>query len=58
MTGLARHGEQMTFDKHPKGVRVKGLGDWRYRYDLKTGTFDVPAVFAKENAEALKWEIR
>lgn len=46
------------FDKHPKGVRVKGLGDWRCRYDLKTGTFDVPAVFAKANAEALKWEIR
>lgn len=46
------------FDKHPKGVRVKGLGGWQCRYDLKTGTFDVPAVFAKENAEALRWEIR
>lgn len=45
-------------DKHPKNVMVKGLGDWRCRYDLKTGTFDVPAVFAKSNAEALHWEIR
>lgn len=46
------------FDKHPKGVYLKGLGDWRCRYDLKTGTFDVPAVFAKANAQALRWEIR
>jgi hypothetical protein len=46
------------YDKHPKNVAVKGLGGWHCRYDLKTGTFDVPAVFAKENAEALKWEIR
>jgi hypothetical protein len=45
-------------DKHPKNVAVKGLADWRCRYDLKTGSFDVPAVFAKTNAEALKWEIR
>lgn len=45
-------------DKHPKNVAVKGLADWRCRYDLTTGTFDVPAVFAKGNAAALKWEIR
>jgi hypothetical protein len=45
-------------DKHPKNVAVKGLADWRCRYDLKTGTFDVPAMFAKTNAEALRWEIR
>ena len=45
-------------DKHPKNVAVKGLADWRCRYDLKTGTFDVPAMFAKANAEALRWEIR
>jgi hypothetical protein len=45
-------------DKHPKNVAVKGLADWKCRYDLKTGTFDVPAPFAKANAEALKWEIR
>jgi hypothetical protein len=46
------------YDKHPKNVAVKGLGGWQCRYDLKTGKFDVPATFAKGNAEALKWEIR
>ncbi|MBR0779387.1 hypothetical protein JQ625_31600 [Bradyrhizobium diazoefficiens] len=46
------------FDKHPKNVALKGLGDWRCRYDLKTGKFDVPAMFAKANAEALNWEVR
>ncbi len=45
-------------DKHPKNVAVKGLADWRCRYDLKTGKFDVPIMFAKQNAEALRWEIR
>lgn len=45
-------------DKHPKTIAVKGLADWRCRYDLTTGTFDVPALFAKTNAEALTWEIR
>ena len=46
------------YDKHPNNVAVKGLGGWRCRYDLATGKFDVPAMFARENAEALKWEIR
>ena len=46
------------YDKHPKNVAVKGLGGWQCRYDLATGKFDVPAMFARENAEALKWEIR
>lgn len=45
-------------DKHPKNVAVKGLADWKCRYDLKTGKFDIPEMFAKENAEALNWEIR
>ena len=45
-------------DKHPKNVAVKGLADWKCRYDLKTGKFDVPAMFAKGNAEALQWEIK
>jgi hypothetical protein len=51
---IALSGER---DRHPKNTVAKGLGDWRCRYDLKTGTFDVPAVFARENAQALKWEI-
>jgi hypothetical protein len=45
-------------DKHPKNVAVKGLADWRCRYDMTTGKFDVPAMFAKGNAEALTWEIK
>lgn len=45
-------------DKHPKNVAVKGLADWQCRYDLKTGKFNVPAIFAKGNAEALNWEIK
>lgn len=45
-------------DKHPKNVAVKGLADWKCRYDLKTGKFDVPAMFAKGNAEALNWQIK
>ncbi|MCA1378208.1 MULTISPECIES: hypothetical protein [unclassified Bradyrhizobium] len=45
-------------DKHPKNVAVKGLADWKCRYDLETGKFDVPKMFAKGNAEALKWKIR
>ena len=44
--------------KHPKNVAVKGLADWKCRYDLKTGTFDVPKMFAKGNAEALNWQIK
>jgi len=29
------------------------VNDWRCRYDLQKGTFDVPAEFAKGNAKAL-----
>jgi hypothetical protein len=46
------------FDKHPKNVAMKGLADWRCRYDLRNGKFDVPTMFAKANAEALNWEVR
>ncbi|QAU44479.1 hypothetical protein [Bradyrhizobium guangzhouense] len=46
------------YDKHPKNTVMKGLGGWQCRYDLKTGTFDVPAMFAKENADALTWEVK
>lgn len=37
---------------------MKGLADWKCRYDLKTGKFDVPEMFARENTEALNWEIK
>lgn len=46
------------YDKHPKNTVMKGLGDWQCRYDLKTGKFDVPAMFAKGNADALNWEVK
>ena len=46
------------YDKHPKNTVMKGLGGWQCRYDLQTGKFDVPAIFARENAEALKWEVK
>jgi len=46
------------YDKHPKNTVMKGLGGWRCRYDLQAGKFDVPATFAKDNAEALKWEVK
>lgn len=45
-------------DKHPENTVMKGLGGWQCRYDLQTGKFDVPAMFARENAEALKWEVK
>jgi hypothetical protein len=32
--------------------QILSLRDWRCRYDLQTGTFDVPTDFAKGNAEA------
>jgi len=46
------------YDKHPKNTVMKGLGGWQCRYDLKTGTFDVPEIFAKENAKALRWDVK
>ena len=45
-------------DRKPKHVAAKGLADWRCRYDLTTGQFDVPDMFAKSNAQALRWDIR
>lgn len=45
-------------DRHPKSVAAKGLADWRCRYDLTTGRFDVPEAFATSNAAAVRWEIR
>ncbi len=45
-------------DKHSNNVAVKALTDWRCRYDLTTGRLDVPKLFAKGNAAALRWEIR
>ena len=46
------------YDKHPKNTVMKGLGGWQCRYDLQTGKFDVPGIFAKDNADALTWEVK
>jgi len=36
-----------------KHHQIGTVNDWRCRYDLQKGTFDVPAEFAKGNAKAL-----
>jgi len=36
-----------------KHRQIQSLNDWRCRYDLKNGTFDVPVVFSKNNAGAV-----
>jgi hypothetical protein len=33
--------------------QIRSVRGWRCRYDLQTGTFDVPADFAKSNAKAI-----
>jgi hypothetical protein len=43
-------GEVEPNGKHHQLTTVR---DWRCRYDLEAGKFDVPAIFAKSNAEAL-----
>ena len=43
-------GEVEPNGKHHQLTTVR---DWRCRYDLQEGKFDVPQIFAKSNAEAL-----
>ena len=43
-------GEVEPNGKHHQLTTVR---DWRCRYDLQEGKFDVPGIFAKSNAEAL-----
>jgi hypothetical protein len=40
-------------DANSKHHQLSSVHNWRCRYDLQKGTFDVPAEFAKNNAEAL-----
>jgi hypothetical protein len=40
-------------DANHKHHQLSSVHGWRCRYDLQKGTFDVPAEFAKNNAEAL-----
>jgi hypothetical protein len=39
-----------------KPMQTGVVNGWRCRYDLMTGKFDVPAVFARHNAKALRPE--
>jgi hypothetical protein len=39
--------------KGRKPMQTGVVNGWRCRYDLQTGTFDVPAVFLDHNAKAL-----
>jgi hypothetical protein len=39
--------------KGRKPMQTSVVNGWRCRYDLETGKFDVPAVFAKDNAKAV-----
>jgi hypothetical protein len=36
-----------------KHHQLQTVRDWHCRYDLEAGKFDVPAIFAKDNAKAL-----
>jgi hypothetical protein len=36
-----------------KHHQLRTVRDWRCRYDLQEGKFDVPPIFAKDNAKAL-----
>jgi hypothetical protein len=40
-------------DADLKHHQTSATQDWRCRYDLKTGTFDVPPMFAKHDAKAI-----
>src|SRR5258705_146900 len=39
--------------KGRKPIQTSVVHDWRCRYDLQTGKFDVPALFSDDNAKAV-----
>ena len=39
--------------KGRKPMQTRVVNDWRCRYDMQTGKFDVPALFSHDNAKAL-----
>jgi len=47
---IALSGEADVKGRKPAQTGV--VNDWRCRYDLKTGKFDVPPLFSKDNAKA------
>lgn len=40
--------------KGRKPMQTGVVNGWRCRYDLQTGKFDVPAIFSRDNAKALR----
>jgi hypothetical protein len=44
----------LTFDIQGEDTPFPWIEDWHCVYDLKTGAFSVPSIFAEYNAEALK----
>ena len=42
--------------KGRKPMQTGVVNGWHCRYDLQTGKFDVPAIFSRDNAKALKPE--
>jgi hypothetical protein len=42
--------------KGRKPMQTGVVNGWRCRYDLQTGKFDVPAMFSRDNAKALRPE--
>jgi len=44
----------LSFDAQGEDKPLPYIEDWWCAYDLKTGTFSVPAAFAKHNAEAFQ----
>jgi hypothetical protein len=45
----------LSFDMQGEDVKAPWIEGWYCVYDLKTGAFSVPADFAKNNAEAVKY---
>jgi hypothetical protein len=39
--------------KGRKPMQTGVVNDWRCRYDLQTGKFDVPPLFSSDNAKAV-----
>jgi hypothetical protein len=48
---IALSGEASIRGRKPEQTGV--VNDWRCRYDLQTGKFDVPPLFSDDNAKAL-----
>lgn len=45
----------LSFDMQGEEVKTPWIEDWHCAYDMKTGTFSVPAEFAEHNAKAVTY---